>query len=92
MNKVQRTVLAIALPVFVLIATYGITNQALKDDFWCDYRGFTAEPKGGECRNFEEKVYPSAFDFKRTWLVWLVAIGCITAIELKLFKEENKTK
>lgn len=37
-----------------------------------------------------DEVYGGPFNFGRTWYIWVMAIGLITYIEMKIFSDSNK--
>ncbi len=89
MNKKQRLVLAIFIPIIILFITLVITNsvgytaitKALPDD--SVWRIF-----GETTRTYYVKGNP--FDWKRTWYIWILSLVFCCIFEYKLF-EDGKT-
>ena len=78
-NKAQRNIIAISLPLIALIFTWLIANNVLDRKTTCSYEDlFQVIP----CRR---AVNITAFDFEKTWWIWLIAVILVFIFEYKLF-------
>ena len=66
LNKEQKNIVAIIIPIFLLIACIAIAKNI--DTNWL----------------YKDK---SAFDFGKTYWVWLITVALIGFIEFKIFKK-----
>ncbi len=91
MNKSQRTILALALPVVVLVATFGLTQSYLDSNIHC-ITGIEekVQPVYNRCPDRSREVFVKPFDLEYTWGIWLIAIVVMGGIEFKLLEEREK--
>jgi len=79
MNKKQRLVLAIFVPVVVLFIALIIANSVV-------VTGLT-EIKG---KRIVRRTTSDPFDWENTWYVWLLALAFCCIFEYKLFEDKKR--
>ena len=98
MNKNQKIVLAIFLPLVLLVASYGLSNVLL--DKKCPYPvnqlseletsyGYMPMCSVYKLSNPGAVKDVSAFDFEDTWFIWGFALILISIGEYKLFGDKK---
>jgi len=95
MNKNQKIVLAIFVPIVILFITLGIANSV----------GYTVRtrtvsvPKSYLVSKYSEKTYISKtytyhernpFDWGRTWYIWVLSLTFCCIFEYKLFEDKKE--
>jgi hypothetical protein len=85
MNKKQRLVLAIFIPVIILFITLGIANSV----------GYTEITKIRSEGSYLRKYFPTItkgnpFDWERTWYIWFLSLTFCCIFEYKLFGDKKK--
>jgi len=85
MNKKQRLILAIFIPIVILFITIGIANSV----------GYTvrtrAVSEGGYLSKYSSKTYHEGnpFDWGRTWYIWVLSLTFCCIFEYKLFADKK---
>jgi hypothetical protein len=88
MNKKQRLVLAIFVPIIILFITLVIANSVgytaitktlPKDSVWRKYGGITTH-------TYHEG---NPFDWKRTWYIWFLSLTFCCIFEYRLFADKK---
>ncbi len=86
MNKKQKLVLAIFIPIIILFVTIGIANSV----------GYTVKTRtlteNSYLRKYGEMTYREGnpFDWQRTWYIWLLSLTFCCIFEYKLFADKKK--
>jgi len=89
MNKTQKIILAIFIPIIILLITLAIANSIgctaitktlPEDSVWRRY--------GMTTRTYYYKGNP--FDWGRTWYIWLLALVFCCIFEYKLFEDKKE--
>jgi hypothetical protein len=87
MNKKQRIILAIFIPIIILFITLVIANSV----------GYTAKtrtiPKNSFLRKYVGMYHEgNPFDWKRTWHIWFLSLTFCCIFEYKLFADKKDKK
>ena len=86
MNKNQKIILAIFIPIIILFITLLIANSV----------GYTVKtrtlPKGSVQRRFGSLTYREGnpFDWQRTWYIWLLSLTVCFIFKYKLFGDKKR--
>lgn len=87
MNKKQKLVLAIFIPIIILFITLGIANSV-------GYTEVTRTlPEGSYLRKYlgATTIYHKGnpFDWERTWYIWLLSLTFCCIFDYKLFADKK---
>lgn len=80
MNKIQKIILTIFIPILILVISYGIADRVLDHYEKSYYSGSSF------FRNID------AFDFEDTWWIWGIGIFFIMGILFMIYRDKNKKK
>ena len=85
MNKKQRIVLVIFIPIIILFITLVIANSV----------GYTEITKTRAEGSYLRKYFPTItkgnpFDWERTWYIWFLSLTFCCIFEYKLFADKKK--
>lgn len=95
MNKSQKHVSAIFIPIVILVLTFGVANTMLDGKATCTtISGVTRNARNPNCVFDGGGTYHSgdieALEFNKTWWLWLIALGIIGVSEFNLFEDKKK--
>jgi len=90
MNKSQQIIIAIAIPIFFLIAGYGYISSKMeeKEKYFPSLKIGNTELPAGYKTTTEKFAKWNNFD--KTWEIWLTVIIIISISEIILFHQEIK--
>lgn len=85
MNKKQRLVLAIFIPIIIFFITLGIANSV-------GYTEITRTlPEGSYLRKYFPTITKgNPFDWERTWYIWVLSLVFCCIFEYKLFANKEE--
>lgn len=88
MNKIQKTILAIFIPILILVISYGVAETIF--DFSYEKTSLNYITKEYETRNVIDNV--KAYDLGKTWWVWGAGISFIMGSLLEIYRDRRKNK
>ena len=83
MNKKQRVILAIFVPVVIFLITLTIANYI---GVTRTYHGVRFPPFPSITKNY------NPFDWQKTWYVWVISSIFICVFEYKLFEDKKRKR
>lgn len=87
MNKNQKIILAIFIPIIILFITLLIANSV-----GYTVKARTSLPEGSVQRRFGTSTYHEGnpFDWGRAWYIWVLSLIFCCIFEYKLFADKKK--